>query len=1089
MQPKKSSLLLLVVVTTLCIGTKGALGQFALVANPSFESNYNESPPHFSGIDLWIGGSGVNDRSHNPVGPFHDNGRTPDRNRVAFIQNAGELYQMIFNLVPGQIYWVQFFYNCRAWPSGGPVDIKVSFAGTPLAEISHVRAVGDPNAFRFKNIAFTAPSSFGSLRFEVVPYDGEQAALIDGVTMVAREADDLVVINPSFEASGTAPGTGPLTNMAGWTGTGTYGVDVAGGAYADNGIIPDQDLVAFIQGEGTLAQTVSGLITGQQYVVSFAYNAKAGQLPHLLAKAGNTVLLDTDVMEVGAGNPFHTATASFTATAGEVLLTFTQTKTGSDTVLLDNVRVRGHAKATLPPVRVDPWYSLIRVGHTQMVQVTVPAEVLVQRPAHLRVACDPTVAAIRGADTNGGYDLVFTGPGTETNTPVSGMKLWLKADAITGLSNGDKVVQWPDSSGGNYHATNAIEYNQPTYVASGRSGKPTVRFDDRDQDTISGTAQWLEAPAPVQSKRQPFTAFVVFRSDDTDTSTGAAGDYLLQPMDGPATGRTVLFVDIAGTERKIQSVAGQASLISTRNYTPGTWTLCSLVQDTNAATLALYIDGALDQLVTMGAEPGNHGGWRIGAAKPGHRGLKGEIAEIILYDRTLTAAERQQVEAYLAARWTLSVSKNVELTGVAPGVTELAVVDSDGLDVLNAARVIVTESFVRNPSFELGRGPTGVGYTSAILGWNRVGAAGLNTLGMPFNESMLIPDRDQVAFIQGNGALSQTIYGLTAGQSYWLQFRYNLRDYQQAGPPRARLTIRLGAQTLGVITNIQPSAEVGQGGYYFTNIVFNASTNTAVLVFTNTQTSGDASLLLDAISIVQRPANDVLVQNPSFEASGTPIGSGYIQPKQVSGWTNWPGAWGVNINRRGPFANNGTAPDQDLVLFLQSPTAYLSQVLTGLTPGQPHTLIFALNARALGSATNRVRVSFANEVLLEETVVPVGGQNPYPVKYALFIPASSAGELKFENASDVGTDTTLLLDDVRVVVGDVVPKVNLAISPRPLNLLRLAWPSTATGFTLQSTTNLPGTWLPVEQPPVVEEDQWVVDVPAADAARYFRLKK
>ena len=66
--------------------------------------------------------------------------------------------------------------------------------------------------------------------------------------------------------------------MAGWTwntnGTGTYGISLIGGTYADNGAIPDQALVGFISGPGSLSQTVSRPFVGTNYQLSFFYNAQ-----------------------------------------------------------------------------------------------------------------------------------------------------------------------------------------------------------------------------------------------------------------------------------------------------------------------------------------------------------------------------------------------------------------------------------------------------------------------------------------------------------------------------------------------------------------------------------------------------------------------------------------------------------------------------------------------------------------------------------------------------------------------------------------------------------------------------------------------
>ena len=131
-----------------------------------------------------------------------------------------------------------------------------------------------------------------------------------------------------------------------------------------------------------------------------------------------------------------------------------------------------------------------------------------------------------------------------------------------------------------------------------------------------------------------------------------------------------------------------------------------------------------------------------------------------------------------------------------------------------------------------------------------------------------IPDRELVAFIQREGTMSQTIYGLTPGQSYWLQFRYNVRDYVpegQSGPPLLDLVVRFGGETLANITGIQPAKDAGLTGYYFTNLVFTPTAASGNLEFSAVPVTGDVSLLLDAVSIVARGAADVVLENPSFE--------------------------------------------------------------------------------------------------------------------------------------------------------------------------------------------------------------------------------
>ena len=149
---------------------------------------------------------------------------------------------------------------------------------------------------------------------------GDRTALFDAVTIVPRATDGIIVMNPSFEASGTLPAVGPITNgLAGWSGTGVFGVDTAGGTYADNGAVPEQDLVAFIEGPGSLSQTIRGLVAGTPYKLQFAYNARSGERPHLQVTADGAVVFETDVAAVGGSSPFSTKEITFTPTTNTIV--------------------------------------------------------------------------------------------------------------------------------------------------------------------------------------------------------------------------------------------------------------------------------------------------------------------------------------------------------------------------------------------------------------------------------------------------------------------------------------------------------------------------------------------------------------------------------------------------------------------------------------------------------------------------------------------------------------------------------------------------------------------------------------------------
>ena len=86
-----------------------------------------------------------------------------------------------------------------------------------------------------------------------------------------------------------------------------------------------------------------------------------------------------------------------------------------------------------------------------------------------------------------------------------------------------------------------------------------------------------------------------------------------------------------------------------------------------------------------------------------------------------------------------------------------------------------------------------------------------------------------------------------------------------------------------------------------------------------------------------------------------------------------------------------------------------------------------------------------------------------------------------------------LIDLLVVATGASESPVQLGIRPSALgnNRVELSWPASATGYALESTTDLtaPIGWQPVSGTPLTVGDRLVVTVEANVAARFFRLRK
>jgi hypothetical protein len=162
-----------------------------------------------------------------------------------------------------------------------------------------------------------------------------------------------VISNPSFEADtytvvpGYASDNGGT--ITGWTLSNPtrIGLNPANGTmlFANNGAIPDGANVAFIQSSNdtnTLSTTLSNLVVGTTYTVSFRANSRSGfgGAPNATwSLNGGPFVPFTASPPVGGANPYYTNSGSFTATASTAVLALQNSTPTDSTVLLDDFSV------------------------------------------------------------------------------------------------------------------------------------------------------------------------------------------------------------------------------------------------------------------------------------------------------------------------------------------------------------------------------------------------------------------------------------------------------------------------------------------------------------------------------------------------------------------------------------------------------------------------------------------------------------------------------------------------------------------------------------------------------------------------------
>ncbi|MFI5397411.1 MAG: hypothetical protein ACHQ9S_17875 [Candidatus Binatia bacterium] len=283
----------------------------------------------------------------------------------------------------------------------------------------------------------------------------------------------------------------------------------------------------------------------------------------------------------------------------------------------------------------------------------------------------PTTTGATATPTDTPTAPLATNTPTITPTPgkcfqpneVPGLMLWLKADAITGITDGNLVATWPDSSGLGRDATQPVSDSQPLWYSALANGQPVVRFDGVN-DFMATAGQSYAAK----------TLMVVFAKN-----TATFSDY-----NGIATTRT-------GTGNKTAAsdeTNGIAGRLSTNNIT-GFGTASGIYLDGSTPSLSAYNTsttgialgaGAITfHYVTHERSASTAGAkyWVIGAdAFSTGRYLSGDIAEIIVYDHTLASDVRWSIEACLGQKYgfgpppTLTVTPTVTNTpNTTPTVT------------------------------------------------------------------------------------------------------------------------------------------------------------------------------------------------------------------------------------------------------------------------------------------------------------------------------------------------------------------------------------------------------------------------------------
>ena len=315
---------------------------------------------------------------------------------------------------------------------------------------------------------------------------------------------------------------------------------------------------------------------------------------------------------------------------------------GDEAIILTNTAtVGGNINIQLPSAASTTGrvYTIKRTNHDEYT-VVVNSNDGIDHGSTLKLKNPRNSYAYVSLVSNGERWLVTAANGATISNPTLGIPtdgLILHLDAETlFLNEDDPVVKWPDPSSIENTVSQSDTTFQPTYIAHGINGKPVVRFKGN---------QVLTKDGELVGNGKDRTIFIVARpannensailSDGTRSAEGS--EFAISPEVG-------VYASKGGCLFKTRASISHASVITV------------VLEENKKDGLAAWINSSpLEEIRTNSYERIGSGKFTIGASSSETGGydkfFKGDIAEVLIYDRVLSSTERNAVEDYLKEWW------------------------------------------------------------------------------------------------------------------------------------------------------------------------------------------------------------------------------------------------------------------------------------------------------------------------------------------------------------------------------------------------------------------------------------------------------
>lgn len=235
--------------------------------------------------------------------------------------------------------------------------------------------------------------------------------------------------------------------------------------------------------------------------------------------------------------------------------------------------------------------------------------------------------------------------------PLTGLSAWLKTDTAV-KTQGTDVISWNDQSGKHHNAFSILNdsYNPPQLVADGLNNFPVIRFN--------GSNNGMETPAFATFPRKRGTIIIVAKINGRSATSGVGLGNLVCTYHG----KGVVWQFGASPDKcaYYDGVGGEGFPVPSSPLSK--WGIITLIRN-NDTNMNFYRNGRYETAFPVHDNQPDSNSLKIGFN--GRLGtsidsipeiLNGDIAEIIIYDRSLKSGELSAVHKYLSKKYQLALA-------------------------------------------------------------------------------------------------------------------------------------------------------------------------------------------------------------------------------------------------------------------------------------------------------------------------------------------------------------------------------------------------------------------------------------------------